>query len=137
MSRPEPGRTAFSRAVGAVQYVIAVATATTVVLLFSLGGRATTAGSSDPTSDPSRQIVLGESVYAADCAICHGRQGEGGTGPSLGRDLIEKYPDPPVEEALVTNGRNTMPGFGSRLSPTEITAVVLYTRTTLSAPSPS
>ena len=136
MSKAEPQRRLLSRLVGVVQYVVGVATATTVVLLFSLGGRDGTVGSTYATSS-SQQIDLGRSVYAAECAICHGGQGEGGTGPSLVSELVVKYPEPETQEAIVANGRNSMLGFGTRLTPAEITAVVLYTRTELAASPPS
>lgn len=136
MTKPEAQRRSLSRLVGVVQYVVGVATATTVVLLFSLGGRDGTAGSTDATSS-TQQIDLGRSVYAAECAICHGDQGEGGTGPSLVSELVVKYPEPEIQEAIVANGRNSMVGFDTRLTPAEITAVVLYTRTELAASPPS
>jgi mono/diheme cytochrome c family protein len=39
------------------------------------------------------QIAAGGEVYAADCAQCHGDQGEGGTGPVLigGNKRIASY----------------------------------------------
>jgi mono/diheme cytochrome c family protein len=39
------------------------------------------------------QIAAGRDVYAADCAQCHGDQGEGGTGPVLigGNKRIASY----------------------------------------------
>jgi mono/diheme cytochrome c family protein len=41
------------------------------------GGDGGTAQSQD------EQVAAGREVYAAECAKCHGDQGEGGTGPAL------------------------------------------------------
>lgn len=41
------------------------------------------------------QVAAGQDVYAAECASCHGEQGEGGTGPVLigGSRRIASYGD--------------------------------------------
>jgi mono/diheme cytochrome c family protein len=41
------------------------------------------------------QVAVGRDVYAAECAKCHGEQGEGGTGPVLigGSRRIASYGD--------------------------------------------
>ncbi len=41
------------------------------------------------------QVAAGQDVYAAECANCHGEQGEGGTGPVLigGSRRIASYGD--------------------------------------------
>jgi S-disulfanyl-L-cysteine oxidoreductase SoxD len=41
------------------------------------------------------QVAAGQDVYAAECASCHGEQGEGGTGPVLigGTRRIASYGD--------------------------------------------
>jgi mono/diheme cytochrome c family protein len=41
------------------------------------------------------QVAAGRDVYAAECAKCHGEQGEGGTGPVLigGSRRIASYGD--------------------------------------------
>lgn len=108
-----------------------LAAAAFVVLLFAnepsspaapAAGGGTTAGGSDDSA-------IGEEVFAQRCAGCHGRDGGGGSAPRLaGGAVIERFPDPAEQVAVVRDGRGGMPGFGSRLSETEIEAVVSYTR---------
>jgi ubiquinol-cytochrome c reductase cytochrome c subunit len=66
--------------------------------------------------------ALGSSVFAANCATCHGASGEGGVGPplagrSIGRSEIA---------AIVGSGRGVMPSFSATLSAEEVSAVVDY-----------
>lgn len=66
----------------------------------------------------------GAAVYRSNCAICHGANGQGGTGPPLVGNV------PGFSESdltnIVTNGIRTMPAFGSSLSEEEIDAVVQF-----------
>ena len=91
-----------------------------------LGGTAACGGggsSAGPTTGPG--------IYRAYCATCHGAAGQGFVGPALAGVVATKYPDVDDQIAVVTNGRGSMPAWGSRLSPAQIRAVVDYTRTTL------
>jgi mono/diheme cytochrome c family protein len=49
-------------------------------------------GNGAPASQ-DEQVAAGQEVYAAECAECHGEQGEGGTGPVLigGNKRIASY----------------------------------------------
>lgn len=76
-------------------------------------------------------LVLGQSVYAEQCARCHGSAGRGGSGPRLAGEVVAAYPDVEDEIALVAGGRRGMPAFGGELSDEEIEAVVRYTREVL------
>jgi len=78
------------------------------------------------------ELVLGRDIYERRCANCHGADGGGGTGPKLadGR-VVEQYPDPADQRALILDGRNAMPSFDGRLTSGEIDAVVRYTREVL------
>jgi len=61
-------------------YRLAAACGSFVLLLTALGcggDNGATAQSQD------EQVAAGREVYLADCARCHGEQGEGGTGPVL------------------------------------------------------
>jgi S-disulfanyl-L-cysteine oxidoreductase SoxD len=40
-------------------------------------------GDGDAAQSQDEQLAAGREVYAAECAKCHGDQGEGGTGPAL------------------------------------------------------
>jgi len=67
-------------------------------------------GSTALPGDPSK----GETLYAQNCATCHGAALEGGIGPAL--NPIEKLPNisDPVSAAflidIITNGRQPQPG---------------------------
>ncbi|MFO1538112.1 MAG: c-type cytochrome [Actinomycetota bacterium] len=82
------------------------------------------------TSDRAARPTTGQGIYRANCATCHGVDGQGGVGPRLA-GVAGRYPDVNAQIALVTNGLNRMPAFGGRLDPTEIRTVVEYTRTDL------
>lgn len=74
-------------------------------------------------------LVLGREVYSRNCVGCHGAAGQGGTGSKLNDGVvIENYPDPADEFAIIANGRNQMPAFAGKLSDEEIEAVVRFTR---------
>jgi mono/diheme cytochrome c family protein len=74
----------------------------------------------------------GAVIFSTRCAGCHGSDGGGGFGPTLGNGVVvAKYPDPAAQVAVVTNGRGSMPSFAASLTPEQIAAVVAYTRDTL------
>jgi mono/diheme cytochrome c family protein len=83
------------------------------------GGTGTTAAATN---------VDGQALYGDNCATCHGKTGGGGIGPSL-KGIQNTFPNAADEEAIVTNGQGSMPGFGNQLSAAEISAIVAYTRT--------
>ncbi len=83
-----------------------------------------------PTNDA--ELVLGQGLYANQCASCHGVDGGGGRGSQLnGPELLEAYATPGQLAELIANGRNTMPAYGARLSAEELGAVVRYVREVL------
>jgi mono/diheme cytochrome c family protein len=92
--------------------------------------------------DPKLQ--RGRTVYAQNCAVCHGERGQGSThpvgGPVLPRDLSSPQSRAELsrERMLhsVTNGRpgTAMAAFADRLSPPDIEAVVDYVRAALMVP---
>ena len=128
--------TGLGRFVGVVQWLVGVATATAVVMLFTLGGAGTASTASDAEADTDpATLEYGAQVYTERCAVCHGDAGEGGTGPRLAGAVVAAYPDPADQLSVVAVGRNAMPGFGDRLSEADLDAVVAYTREALgSAP---
>ncbi len=72
---------------------------------------------------------LGEQVYSDNCARCHGPDGEGGVGPTLGGGAVaENYPDIEDQLTVIREGRNAMPAWEGTLSPEEIEAVAVYER---------
>ena len=105
------------------------------------------AGITDPV------LAEGEELYSANCAACHGANGEGGTGrPLHDGDVLLTFPDPAEHIAWVVNGSpasgtpygdpnrpggqhvsqsdgfGAMPAFGSTLTEEQIVAVVRYER---------
>jgi mono/diheme cytochrome c family protein len=74
-----------------------------------------------------RVLAEGRDVYVANCARCHGSQGQGKTGP----DLAEDPPDIDTGIDAVKEGPGSMPGFKGDLSSGETRAVVRYVREVL------
>jgi mono/diheme cytochrome c family protein len=90
-------------------------------------------GSSKSASGPtttSASNAEGAALFAANCAVCHGAQAQGGitTAPRLAGVVKTKYPDVRVQRIIVSQGTGAMPGFQNKLTPAEIQAVVDYTR---------
>jgi mono/diheme cytochrome c family protein len=113
-----------------VEAIVGIVVILTVVLLFA----------NDPEQPPAAPAaaveaaggVDGAAVFGDNCAGCHGGDGSGGIGPRLaGGRVVQRFPDPADQIAVVTDGRGGMPAWRDRLSEEEIAAVVEYTRTVL------
>ncbi len=83
--------------------------------------------------DPTKTYTLselkerGEKVYAANCAVCHQPNGKGGGAfPALDGDKVVNGPKE-AQYRILLNGKNAMPNW-SRLSDTELAAVMTFTR---------
>jgi len=76
-----------------------------------------------PAGDRPVDLALGEQIYLEACVACHGEAGDGGHGG--GPTLIDGL-DPDSIRALASDGRNTMPGFGTVYSQAEIRDVTRY-----------
>jgi mono/diheme cytochrome c family protein len=114
------------KVVTAVEVVALVAAVVFVVLLF-------TNGSGDGGgSGGSGAAATGAQLFAANCATCHGADGQGAVGPQLAGRVTQRFPNIADQIALVTNGSGGMPSFSQKLSPQQIQKVVEYTRTGLS-----
>jgi mono/diheme cytochrome c family protein len=88
-------------------------------------------------------LDVGRGKYQIYCAVCHGQAGDGNgimkvrsalegdaaivTIASLQTPLIRSYPNGQIFD-VITNGKNTMMGYGDKLSPEERWAVVAYVR---------
>jgi mono/diheme cytochrome c family protein len=96
----------------------------------------------------------GNTVFHANCAACHGSNGEGGVGPKLaGGEAVKTFPNAATQISWVKTGsgpftgklygdpnraggqhgpaKGGMPAFGGSLSEQQIQDVVLYERTGL------
>lgn len=73
--------------------------------------------------------AAGSELYAANCARCHGVEGEGVVGPSLA-GVAQTFPEEAGQIAFVSNGGGGMPRFADLLSEADIEAIVEYTRST-------
>jgi cytochrome c6 len=77
----------------------------------------------------------GQASYRKSCAVCHAPDGTGNspTGKALKvRDLTSAEVQEQTDEALtkvVADGKNTMPGFKSSMSPEQIREIVAFLRT--------
>ena len=74
--------------------------------------------------------VAGAAIYGAECASCHGAEGQGGTGTALGNQaMLALTPDAFLRHAIVNGREGTpMPGFADTLAPAQIDAVVAFLR---------
>jgi mono/diheme cytochrome c family protein len=90
-----------------------------VIAVAGCGG----SGESRPTT--------GKGIYEANCATCHGVDGQGGVGPAIAGAMVEKYPNIEDQITVVSEGRGQMPAWRGELTPKEIRKVVEYTRTGL------
>ena len=114
--------------VSVVEGFAVIATVAVIVLLFANEPAAPPAAA--PAADGAEPAARdGVTVYADECAACHGADGGGGVGPALsGGAVVAAFPDPADQTTVVVEGQGGMPSFGDRLSEAEIAAVVEYTR---------
>ena len=104
------------RIVDALQVLALIGAAVFVILLFA----------NEPAD--TKAATTGKEVFTANCARCHGPDGEGGVGPRLAGTVAVEYPDEEDQAAVIRDGRTGMPSFRNRLTPEQISAVVAYTR---------
>ena len=86
-------------------------------------------------SAPSAKAAdTGESLFSANCAVCHGADGHGtATGkalnaPDLSSAAVQKLTNAQIT-AQIENGKGNMPPFKSTLSASQIKLLVAYVRT--------
>jgi len=98
------------------------------------GGSSTSASAPLPTGANAHNATLlaGRTIFAGQCASCHGVRGEGALGPAFtGGRLVRDFPNPQDQVAFVSAGRGVMPAFSGILSQAQIDSVVAYERTVL------
>lgn len=98
-------------------------------------------GCTDPADDrwySEEQVQIGEAVFQAECAVCHGDQAQGAERwQQQGDDGY--FPPPPLNgtahawhhpkdelRMIIRDGRNNMPGFAGRLDDDEIDAAIAW-----------
>ena len=112
-----------------------------VQLTRGLGEQAATAPLPLPEGAVEGDVALGATVYAENCASCHGAQGEGGTGTALGNaTMLALTPDAFLRHTI-ENGRDGTPmlAFRDKLSTAQIDGVTAFIRSRSagwSAPQP-
>jgi cytochrome c6 len=96
---------------------------------------AQSANTAQPTPTPD-MIAAARTAYAAECARCHGINGDGGTVtvlkkrlkvPSLRKGHALDHTDDQMVK-IITNGEDNMPPFKDKLKPEEITGLVRLIR---------
>jgi mono/diheme cytochrome c family protein len=82
-------------------------------------------------SDPAL-LQVGSELYARHCVICHGAEGQGGTGVRLAGNA--RAANEANVRSVIRFGRGIMPGFGALLSEAEIEVLVRWVGQELATP---
>jgi len=96
-----------------------------------------------PYAVDAKVLALGQAKYQVYCAVCHGQAADGNgimkvraavegdvaivSIANLQQPMFRAYPQGQVFD-VITNGKNTMLGYGDKLTPEERWAVVAYLR---------
>ena len=114
---------------------VAIVCAVTTVLAIGCGSSQSAKQSPFPRGPLANDVELlqGRTVFARNCATCHGASGGGAVGPKFtGGKLQHDFPGIAAQVAFVKRGRGIMPAWGSVLTAEQIRAVVRYEREILS-----
>lgn len=82
-----------------------------------------------PAIAEAANLANGAKIFNANCSACHvGGKNVIITGKTLKKEALEKYGmySFAAIQTQVTNGKNSMPSFRSRLNPTQIEDVAAY-----------
>ena len=91
----------------------------------------------NPVKPTPTSIAAGKKVYASDCAMCHGKEGEGKGDLAVDMHLtLRDYRDSASLKDLtdgeiystIANGKGQMTGEAGRMKPAQIWDVVNYIR---------
>ncbi|AFK54120.1 cytochrome-c oxidase, cbb3-type subunit III [Tistrella mobilis] len=88
---------------------------------------------SDPAADATRSAMPGAPLFAANCASCHGAEGQGGRdfgAPRL-NDAIWLYgsSQEAIERQIANPRMGVMPAFGDRLDESTVRMIAVYVHT--------
>lgn len=101
------------------------------LLLLVLGAGIVVAGTEPKIKLPGSRADLqrGEKLFQVHCALCHGRNGEGGRGPTLARARLSHAPDDAALLKVLEDGiRGTEMPAASALSEREMRQTAAYVR---------
>lgn len=76
----------------------------------------------------SQLLELGQQVFARNCAVCHGQQGQGGVGPNFAGNSALARNDFVIPMILDGFPEHGMPSWRNRLSDEQIAAVATFIR---------
>ena len=125
-SRRGAGRARFR----SLSLVAAVAVVAAVSLIAAATVTGAPAGGGAPQAVAAADAQAGRSVFASQCAGCHGPNGEGGVGPSLAAAGFADLVAPKVRA-----GGGGMPAFQGRLSAADIDDVSAFVAEQLADPA--
>ena len=103
-----------------------------VIMIFTLGFSAVAFAQTQSSS--GAQAGTGKEIFTRKCELCHGSDGAGTpVGKSLKvadlrSALVQKKSDADLSH-VISQGKNSMPGFSNDLSADDIKAVLSYVRT--------
>jgi cbb3-type cytochrome c oxidase subunit III len=80
---------------------------------------------------------VGASIYAKNCAACHGARGEGGIGPALAGNPHVNIDNPNNMLTTIVQGRNVMPSWRGQLAASDIASVATFVRSSWGNRSPA
>ena len=109
-----------------------------VAFLVAAGGavwcRDTVVSSVNYAQDARASPPIGENIFRAKCAVCHGDDGAGRTPngkklrvPDLRSARVQDAPDDELLD-VISNGKGDMPPFGKKYSADKLQQVITYVR---------
>lgn len=78
------------------------------------------------TTKLSTQVEQGRTLFARNCAHCHGDDARGDEGPTLFKLAMS---DARIDKRIKEGIKGEMPRFGSKLNEVDIAALIAYLRT--------
>lgn len=81
------------------------------------------------SSTKQERVAEGAKIFKNSCSVCHSLQpGPTKTGPSLS-GVLRPHPSAKSEKTvrrIIAEGKGTMPAFKDRLSPDQISALIMF-----------
>ena len=121
---PELIRTAEARASGEVGADVSIPGVPVAAAPEQAATSAERAQAALDDGSPDAIAVVAEGLYAQHCALCHGVQAQGGSGPRLAGN--PRSAQQANVRSAITFGRGIMPGFGAVLADAEIEVLIRW-----------